>query len=62
MPRLMPTRRVRIVVTVVELLLEFALLLGRFGSVLRRGGRVAGLFHAGESPNSHPAKPDLTLT
>jgi hypothetical protein len=36
---LMPTRRVRIVVPVIQLLLEFALL-SRLGGVLRRGGML----------------------
>jgi hypothetical protein len=64
----MPTRRVRIVVPVIQLLLEFALL-SRLRGVLRRGGDVA-LFPADPLSQAVPIQPlvasaattDLTFT
>lgn len=40
MPRLVRPRRVRVIVLVLELVLQFALFLGRLPSVLRRRGWV----------------------
>ena len=41
----MPTRRVRIVVLVIEFLLKFLLLLSRLGRVLRGRWWIVALFH-----------------
>ena len=54
LPALMPTRRVRIVVLVIEFFLKFLLLLSGFRRVLRGGWWIVALFHGArvdESPD-----------
>ena len=50
---LMPARRFRVVVLVIQFVLEFSLPLGRLSGVLRLGRWIVDLFHAETSKNGN---------